>query len=93
MEKYGTIWPLPGGVDHYFDTALELLGFVRANQPTEDGLTAELKRRYKTTGNASTKAYIRILRNLGWIELQGDRFAATSPSLPTSMRQSPQIVY
>lgn len=78
MEKYGSIWPLPGGVDHYFETALELLGFVRANQPTEEGLTAELKRRYKTTGKASMKAYIRILRNLGWIELQGDRFLSTS---------------
>lgn len=78
MEKYQGLWPLPGGVEAYLDSAIKLLQFARNARPTEDAFISELKRSFGTTGLFAMKGYIRFLLTVGWIEAQGDMLVPTT---------------
>jgi hypothetical protein len=69
MDKYSGIWPLPGGVDRYFDTALELLGLVDGVKDL-DALLEAMNRELGTEWTSTNQVFFRLnwLRSLGMAE-------------------------
>lgn len=71
-QKRAGIWPLPGGVRQYKKT-LDLLLDEVAREPLRlDDLYRLFKERFEVAGPASRKAYIDLLRHLGyWTVIDG----------------------
>lgn len=76
-SKRRGLWPLPGGVESYFDTALALVQHVADQSPTEAQVVQHLRTAYGVTGDRSAPGYVRVLRNLGWVEAQDDLLVVT----------------
>jgi hypothetical protein len=78
-NKYGSEYPLPGGVEQYFHTLVALLRYIRDNNVTADDLT---KWMFDTFPNASgpiaVNGYIATLGRLG-LWSQQDSFCRLTP--------------
>ena len=69
-QKLKGLWPLPGGVEKYFETALDLLEFVKTESPTEDQLKDYFRTHYGVDGPSSLPQYVRVLVNLRLISVK-----------------------
>ncbi|MBK6533685.1 MAG: hypothetical protein IPF99_30090 [Deltaproteobacteria bacterium] len=72
------LWPLPGGVTSYFDTAIAILDEVHARRPTPDELFAFLQRSFAVRGRRSGDGYVAVLRRIRWIERDAGRYMITA---------------
>lgn len=59
--KRNGVWPLPGGVESYFETLLALLEFCHERSPTKIQLEAELRNEYAVSGDTAIRGYVRML--------------------------------
>jgi len=75
--KFGSEYPLPGGVENYFDTLLALLRFVRDHDVTGDGLTDWFNTTTGATGQAAVSGYVSSLGRLGIWTHQDEKIKLT----------------
>ena len=71
--KFGSEYPLPGGVENYFDTLLALLRFVRDHDVTSDGLADWFNITTGATGQVAVSGYISSLGRLGFWTHQDEK--------------------
>jgi HJR/Mrr/RecB family endonuclease len=78
-DKSATLWPLPGGKDHYFETLLNFLDYIGTAKPTVDEVTAWVMKHYeKVTKHQVVRSYLRaVLYSMGLLEFDGERVVLT----------------
>jgi hypothetical protein len=71
-NKYASEYPLPGGVEQYFDTLVELLRYIRDNSVTLDDLSKWMFATFpNASGQIAVNGYIATLNRHGlWLEQQ-----------------------
>ena len=66
VNKYSSEYPLPGGVEQYFDTLVALLRYIRDNNITPDDLTNWMFATFpNASGQIAVNGYISVLSRLG----------------------------
>jgi len=60
-QKVLSLWPLPGGVDSYFNTLLVCLEFVGKNNPDRSALRKWFVNTYRLTGKKTVDGYIYVV--------------------------------
>lgn len=77
-NKYASEYPLPGGVEQYFDTLIALLQFIRDHNVGPDGLSQWMFDTFpNASGQIAVNGYISVLSRLDlWLE-QDDVFRLT----------------
>jgi hypothetical protein len=64
-NKYASEYPLPGGVEQYFDTLVALLSHIRDNNMTPDDLTKWMFDTFpNASGQIAVNGYIAVLSRL-----------------------------
>lgn len=80
-DKYASEYPLPGGVDQYFDTLLSLLRFIRDNNVSASDLSEWFFGAFPgVSGEIAVNGYISTLSRQGLWALQGNRIRLTAES-------------
>lgn len=78
-DKYGSEYPLPGGVEEYFTTLVGLLRYIRDNKVTSDDLSSWMSSTFpKASGQTAVNGYIATLARLGLWSQQDDRLRLTA---------------
>jgi hypothetical protein len=74
-DKSASLWPLPGGQEHFFDTLLAFLDEIGARRPGLDEMTTWVMDRFeKVTKQRLVQSYLRsVLYSMGLIEFDGER--------------------
>jgi hypothetical protein len=69
-NKYASEYPLPGGVEQYFDTLVALLRYIRDNNVTPDDLSKWMFDTFpNASGQIAVNGYIATLNRLGlWLQ-------------------------
>ncbi|GMV42150.1 MAG: hypothetical protein AMXMBFR64_38660 [Myxococcales bacterium] len=69
-RKFQSVWPLPGGVRSYADTLRALLEYIegQGSIPVTE-LERHIRERYQVTGKAALAGYMRLLRQIGFVEV------------------------
>src|SRR5262245_172155 len=76
--NYASEYPLPGGVEQYFDTLLGLLGHIRDGKLTMDDLPKWMFATFPTaSGQIAVDGYITTLRRQGLWSQQEDQIRLT----------------
>lgn len=76
-DKFGSEYPLPGGVENYFETLVSLLRFVRDNDVTYEGLADWFGKSVGATGPTAVSGYISSVGRLGLWAYQEDQIELT----------------
>jgi hypothetical protein len=63
--KYASEFPLPGGVEKYFDTLVALLRYIRDNNVAPDDLTKWMFNTLNASGQIAVNGYLATLARLG----------------------------
>lgn len=68
--KKKTIWPLPGGIDHYYDSLLTVLSALKKEPMTKDSFVKWFKKQFDSVSSDKTvTSYIsNIFSNLGLVQ-------------------------
>jgi hypothetical protein len=78
-NKYASEYPLPGGVEQYFDTFVALLRYIRDNTVTPDDLSKWMFDTFpNASGQIAVNGYIATLNRLG-LWLQQDNLIRLTP--------------
>jgi len=78
-SKYASEYPLPGGVEQYFDTLVALLRYIRDNNVTPDDLAKWMFDTFpNATGQIAVNGYISVVSRLG-LWLQQDNLIRLTP--------------
>ena len=77
-NKYASEYPLPGGVEQYFDTLVALLRYIRDNNITFDDLSKWMFSTFpNASGQIAVNGYIAVLSRMGlWLQ-QDDQIRLT----------------
>ena len=69
-NKYASEYPLPGGVEQYFDTLVALLRYIRDNNVAPDDLSKWMFDTFpNASGQIAVNGYIATLSRLGlWLQ-------------------------
>jgi hypothetical protein len=69
-NKYASEYPLPGGVEQYFETLVALLSYIRDNNVTADDLSNWMFNTFpNASGQIAVNGYIATVNRLGlWLE-------------------------
>lgn len=95
-SKYASEYPLPGGVEKYFDTLVGLLLFIRDNNVTSNDLSKWMFQFTNASGQIAVNGYIATVGRLGLWSEQDDYYRLTPegtalinkvPSAPNEARQ------
>ncbi len=92
MGKAAALWPLPGGVDNYFDTLLAFLDEVASSRPTLDEFTAWVRANYpKVKGRSIVTSYVRtVLYGLRLVRFSDDRILISEQGEALIISRSPE---
>ena len=78
-SKYASEYPLPGGVEQYFDTLVAMLRYIRDNNVTPDDLSRWMFDTFpNASGQIAVNGYIATLNRLG-LWLQQDNLIRLTP--------------
>ena len=77
MDKLDGLYPMPGGVTRYFETALEILGRIGPEGRAVSDVRAWLLERFKVDGAVAVPGYLKLLAALGWVAELDDRLGLT----------------
>lgn len=79
LEKRMSIWPLPGGIDHYYDSLLDVLNALKDNALSKDAMAKWFKDRYDSVNSEKTIAsYMSsIFQNLGLVQFAEKKYKLT----------------
>src|SRR5262245_13224226 len=78
-DKYASEYPLPGGVEQYFDTLIALLRYIRDNNVSSEDLSTWIFNTFPSvSGPIAVNGYIAVLSRLGFW-LQQDNLIRLSP--------------
>ncbi len=96
-DKYASEYPLPGGVEQYFDTLVAILRYIRDNHVTPDDLSKWMFDTFpKASGQIAVNGYIATLNRLGlWLSQdnlirltpEGTAVVSTAESDPVEARR------
>src|SRR5436190_5023584 len=69
-NKYASEYPLPGGVEQYFDTLVALLRYIRDNNVSFDDLSKWMFSTFpNASGQIAVNGYIAVLSRMGlWLQ-------------------------
>jgi hypothetical protein len=71
-DKYSSEYPLPGGVEQYFETLVRMLRYVREAQRTPEDLSRWLSETFQTYGEIAVNGYVATVSRMGlWAEQDG----------------------
>ncbi|MBI5513710.1 MAG: AAA family ATPase [Deltaproteobacteria bacterium] len=70
-KLHDSVYPMPGGVFQYFQTALDVLSTIQTKNPTFEDFLVFLKDRYKVEAKSNARCILAQLRRLGWL-VRGD---------------------
>ncbi|NPV58931.1 MAG: hypothetical protein HPY75_04620 [Actinobacteria bacterium] len=77
-RMYQGIWPLPGGVNKFAESAKTMLSFIAENEPGLRSLKDWVMEEFPTVKSEKTlDGYIRVLRILGVVDYDGQAFKVT----------------
>lgn len=78
-EKKKAIWPLPGGIDHYYDSLLDVLNALKDHALSKDAMAKWFKDRYDSVNSEKTIAsYMSsIFQNLGLVQFAEKKYTLT----------------
>lgn len=78
-EKKKAIWPLPGGIDHYYESLLEILRALKEKSMSKDALIKWFKTRFENVNSDKTiMSYMsNIFANLGLVQFAGKSYKLT----------------
>ncbi len=72
------LWPLPGGIHRYVESAVAMLEYVAAKPPRMDDMVRWIKTKFERAKSDKTiPSYINVLRTLGLIVVDGGRIELT----------------
>jgi len=78
-NKYASEYPLPGGVEQYFDTLVALLRYIRDNNVASDDLSKWMFDNFpNASGQIAVNSYISVLSRLGLWSQQDNLIRLTS---------------
>lgn len=79
-DKKRAIWPLPGGIDHYYESLLEILHALKDKSMSKESLTKWFKTRFDNVNSDKTiSSYMHnIFANLGFVQFVGKIYKLTS---------------
>jgi hypothetical protein len=77
MDKLDGLYPMPGGVTRYFETALEILAAVGPEGGALSDIRAWMLERFKVDGAVAVPGYFKLLAALGWVVELDDRLGLT----------------
>ena len=91
-NKYASEYPLPGGVEQYFDTLIALLRFIRDNKATPNDLTNWIFRTFpNASGQIAANGYISCLSRLGlWSQQRQIRLTPEGTTLVNKVDSVPE---
>ncbi len=77
-RKYQGIWPLPGGIDAYAQSAKTMLRFIAENEPDSKSFKDWMMEAFPSVRSERTiGGYMRVLRVLGLVDYNGQTFTVT----------------
>lgn len=96
-DKYASEYPLPGGVEQYFDTLIALLRYIRDNNVTPEDMSKWMFATFpNASGQIAVNGYISTLNRLAlWIQqddlirltLEGTTLVTKAESAPDEARR------
>lgn len=73
-----SLWPIPGGIRNYVQSAVAMLGFIAKESPTLDQMVHWMKIRFERAKSDKTiRAYIGVLKTLGLLDFEGEKVVVT----------------
>lgn len=77
--KSASLWPLPGGQEHFFETLLAFVDQIGEKQPTLDEMASWVMSKFeKVTKQRLVQSYLRaVLYSMGLIDFDGERVLLT----------------
>lgn len=74
------LWPVPGGIENYVSSAVQMLSFVSKNSPTMDEMVAWVQSNFdKANAPPTIRGYVRVLRTLGLVRFDGEEVLLSEP--------------
>lgn len=78
MKQYNAIWPLPGGVDNYFEALRQILAHLAEHEPLREEMIESFLELFPTIKKAKlAQTMLLIPVHLGYAELSDGKFRIT----------------
>lgn len=94
-EKKKAIWPLPGGIDHYYESLLEILKALKEKSMSKETLIKWFKTRFENVNSDKTiMSYMsNIFANLGLVQFAGKSYKLTALAEELLVKPSKEKVF
>lgn len=94
-EKKKAIWPLPGGIDHYYESLIDFLKALKVSSMTKETLVKWFKNNFESVNSDKTIAsYMsNIFSNLGLVQFVDKKYKLTSVAESLMENPSKEFVF
>ncbi len=94
IKKYNAIWPLPGGVENYFNALQEILSYVDENNPILDQLVQAMKDLFPSmSGDHVIKTQLLIHQHMGLMQIVKGKYETTDEGKGLLDNPDPEKAY
>jgi hypothetical protein len=92
-EKYNGLWPLPGGVNGYSNTLINIIKEINNNNYTMNELVNWFKKEYKLSGVSTPKSMLDYMIRFGFFKKNNNKIELTEDSKKILETNDKSLIY